>query len=557
MYIDFEGLFPERILQRGYDYYCEGSVTEVSRTGQVYEALIYGTETYNVKIVLDDNQELFDMDCDCPYARENNCKHMVALLYHIQNDEEVSNKKKVQSKETFEKIIDKIDEKDIEKFILGKLEKDIDFQNEFRSEFVRYFDKTPREVYAKRIDRSIYEVMGRNGFIAYNETYKFSRMMDIYINEAEQLILHGEYEAPFWIASLILESLSEMAIDDSDGCTSIVAGACRDVLEQILDNCKDEQMQKQIFDWIIDSLKSDSLSNYSCGIEKILDEYFQDENSIELKLEMLNEKLATLKEGKGEAYYGEYSIVACLETIIALLYQLEKDEEAEKIIRENTGYTSILITLIDLEERRGNKKEVIRLLKEGLENNYGKRYRGNVAEFAERLLKSYKELDMQEEYKELISNILFKYIRGRFKYYIMLKELYSKEQWDKKRDKIISIFEKDEKDYSSDYLRKIYIEEGYHKKLFESVIKLNYFEMILEYEKHLRPNYEKELLSQYEKLINEQAKYTGKNNYYSLRKMLEHLKTFDDGVGIVDRLVQEYRVKYKNRRLMLEELDRI
>lgn len=33
------------------------------------------------------------MYCDCTYAEENNCKHMVAILYYLENDGQIKSKK--------------------------------------------------------------------------------------------------------------------------------------------------------------------------------------------------------------------------------------------------------------------------------------------------------------------------------------------------------------------------------------------------------------------------------------------------------------------------------
>ena len=173
MKINFEKLFDEKILKRGYNYYLEDAVHDVTRNGNHYEGLVYGTEIYEVQIEIDDNGNVEDMDCDCPYAEENNCKHMVALLYYLENDGEIESKKAIRNTDNYDKILDRISENEIKEFVLEKIYENFDFQNEFRSHFVQYFEKTPKKVYEKRIAQSIYQAIGRKGFIEYNETYKF------------------------------------------------------------------------------------------------------------------------------------------------------------------------------------------------------------------------------------------------------------------------------------------------------------------------------------------------------------------------------------------------
>ena len=77
----WQGLFSDKILERGYDYWASGMVSEVYSTEEGYEATVRGTYDYEVEIILEDD-EVAEMYCDCPYAEGgSNCKHMAAVLY--------------------------------------------------------------------------------------------------------------------------------------------------------------------------------------------------------------------------------------------------------------------------------------------------------------------------------------------------------------------------------------------------------------------------------------------------------------------------------------------
>ena len=66
---NWKNLFRKTILDRGYGYYLEGAVEDISRENDVISATVSGTELYEVEIFLD-HDEVYDMDCDCPYAEE-------------------------------------------------------------------------------------------------------------------------------------------------------------------------------------------------------------------------------------------------------------------------------------------------------------------------------------------------------------------------------------------------------------------------------------------------------------------------------------------------------
>lgn len=555
MKIDFEKLFDEKILKRGYNYYLEDAVHNVTRNGNHYEGLVYGTEIYEVQIEIDDNGNVEDMDCDCPYAEENNCKHMVALLYYLENDGKIESKKAIKNTDNYDKILDKISENEIKEFVLEKIYENFDFQNEFRSYFVQYFEKTPKKVYEKRIAQSIYQAIGRKGFIEYNETYKFSNAMYDYIQEANNLIKHNEYQVPFWIASLILEELPDLPIDDSDGTTSYVESECVEVIEKILEKCKNDSVINEIFNWIIESIKNDTLGDYSDGIEKILDEYFIEDKFVNERLKIIDEKIQELEQK--EDHYSEYKLEELIKTKIALLYHLDMNKEAIKTIKENIYYVPIRRMLIEIERENGNIDNVEKLLKEGMKIALKRGHYGTVTYYIEELLLIYKEQNQKEKYKNLVEETLFKYSRGSFKYYKKLKDLYTEEQWKNMRDNIIKILESDGEGYHRDDLRQIYIEEQYYEKLYHSVMSTPLFEIVVKYEKYLKKDFEKQLLEEYQKIVNEKAIFTGKRNYEDVRKILQHMKTLKNGEKLVEKMVEEYKIKYANRRLMLEELNKI
>ena len=555
MKINFEKLFDEKILKRGYNYYLEDAVHDVTRNGKHYEGLVYGTEIYEVQIEIDDNGNVEDMNCDCPYAEENNCKHMVALLYYLENDGKIESKKIIRNTDNYDKILDKISENEIKEFVLEKICENFDFQNEFRSHFVQYFEKTPKKVYEKRIAQSIYQTIGRKGFIEYNETYKFSNAMYDYIQEANNLIKHNEYQAPFWIASLILEELPDLPIDDSDGTTSYVESECVEVIEKILEKCKNDSVKNEIFNWIIESIKNDTLGDYSDGIEKILDEYFIEDKFVNERLKIIDEKIQELEQK--EDHYSEYKLEELIKTKIALLYQLGMDKEAIKTIKENIYYVPIRRMLIDIERKNENIDKVEKLLKEGMKIALKRGHYGTVTYYIEELLSIFKEQNQKEKYKNLVEETLFKYSRGSFKYYKKLKDLYTEEQWKNMRDNIIKILESDGEGYHRDDLRQIYIEEQYYEKLYHSVMSTPLFEIVFKYEKYLKKDFEKQLLEGYQKIVNEKATFTGKKNYEDVRRILQHMKTLKNGEKLVEKMVEEYKIKYANRRLMLEELNKI
>ena len=53
-----------------------------------YEAEVEGSQIYTVFVELEENGEISDMSCDCPYDWEEFCKHEAAVLYALREQEE-------------------------------------------------------------------------------------------------------------------------------------------------------------------------------------------------------------------------------------------------------------------------------------------------------------------------------------------------------------------------------------------------------------------------------------------------------------------------------------
>lgn len=73
-----------KILKRGQGYYEGGMIDELwSSENNHFHAVVDGSEPYEVEIVLNEDGEIIDHTCDCPYDWGEYCKHIVAVLLAI------------------------------------------------------------------------------------------------------------------------------------------------------------------------------------------------------------------------------------------------------------------------------------------------------------------------------------------------------------------------------------------------------------------------------------------------------------------------------------------
>ncbi|MCG2591058.1 SWIM zinc finger family protein [Rhodohalobacter sulfatireducens] len=82
-----EDHFRPVILDRARHYFATGAIRNMAQSeNNTWMAEVQGTEVYLVTIK-QENSDLCECRCTCPYALEDACKHIAAVLMEIENDE--------------------------------------------------------------------------------------------------------------------------------------------------------------------------------------------------------------------------------------------------------------------------------------------------------------------------------------------------------------------------------------------------------------------------------------------------------------------------------------
>lgn len=250
------------MLNKGYNYYVRNLVNNVNKNNDKYTAFVYGNYNYNVTVEIKDGK-FVKGNCSCPYSEGcYNCKHIVALLYYLNNNEV----NEVINKNTLDSIINNINEKDLKNYLINILLNDNDLLDRFRISFPDSFPSLTCKEYQQKIKNAIIESAGRDGFIDYNESWNYTKKMYQFISEANKIFRKGDSILSFQILKIILDNIIDLDIDDSNGSTGEIAGECINLIKDIMK--KDE---KKVIDNILEFLKNEImyLNLYNYGIEFI------------------------------------------------------------------------------------------------------------------------------------------------------------------------------------------------------------------------------------------------------------------------------------------------
>lgn len=81
----YDNKFPVQIRNRGEVYYYEDKIKYFKENNNNYSCVVKGTENYNVKLSIGEDNSVISSSCTCPYFSDkgHNCKHIYALLYKV------------------------------------------------------------------------------------------------------------------------------------------------------------------------------------------------------------------------------------------------------------------------------------------------------------------------------------------------------------------------------------------------------------------------------------------------------------------------------------------
>ena len=129
---NFEEQIERKIIDRGFSYYENDYVEDFEQVDKgEFIAIVEGSESYSITINLDKNLEIIDHSCNCPYDWGEYCKHEVAVLFYIKDNEEYKNKPDNTGKIGILKgEIEKYNHKELKKLIIDLSKRNGDFRNE-------------------------------------------------------------------------------------------------------------------------------------------------------------------------------------------------------------------------------------------------------------------------------------------------------------------------------------------------------------------------------------------------------------------------------------------
>lgn len=574
---NFERYVLPKILARGEDYYDSGAVLgiEEESPGEWF-ATVCGTEHYEVTVSLA-GDEIAEWECDCPYDG-NICKHVVATLLAIRDNrsktdcflsaKEVDARMNILGQSVSEIVKDKeveqvlrfVESDKLSGFVLQYASSHSDFKSALIEAFLP--KKPTKKVDYRSEIESCFNSLYRKNFkkgryyepeIDWDE---LSDKIEKYLTKATLLFQRQALEEAATIALQILHSIGGHYIEEdflyNDGYIDfgISCEGAGDLLLKVVQHSDTSQALKEnILSEIIQIGKMATYREYDIfDMDDLIQQIMLSVQSKEEALATVNQLIMEKKE-----HWDLYKLVI---RKIEILKELGKTAEVETTISEFLYLPEIRRQEITKLLEGKCYEKAIGMLNEGIVIAERAGELGIVGEWQEQLLSIYEEMHDVAKIIEMC-RLLFIHTDGSLGYYHKLKSLVPSVDWKEYLNALMQ--ETTFYDYwgTGNNKAEIYIEEKDYDKLFGYLSALEYrrLDALLQYASHLNATHSSQILPLFTDDLRTYAeKNLGRNHYEYIARVLRGMRKLNGGKEVVKQLVEEFRVLYKRRPAMMQEL---
>jgi len=202
--------------------------------------------------------------------------------------------------------------------------------------------------------------------------------------------------------------------------------------------------------------------------------------------------------------------------------------------------------------RNGQHDEAIAVLKESIKLD-AKQYPGLISDYHLRLKEIYRALNRDEDYQDELWTIALYVMPCNLEIFRELKTLYSPEEWPIAREELFAVVSK--RSGFDELLREEELYDRLLDFLMDPSVSLNRLQA---HEDVLKPRFPDQVLEKYRESLEEDAKNTAtRDEYQRWVKRLKHMQSIRGGEQVVRIIVEDWRIRYKNRRALMEELEEL
>ncbi len=493
---NFKNIISSNILTKGKNYYNNGFVIDlVELNNEFWQAKVEGSLLYNVTISGDLQKEI-DYYCDCPYDWGPVCKHIAAVLFAIENKNNVSSKSTIHKtsrrktkQERLISTIDKMSREEMNEFLCKIASQDVYIRNIILAKFEEA--EGGKKGFSKLVKNALKTGM-KNGFIDYFGSTKAANSIYGIIERAETKIASGRLKEAIYIYQSIIEEISKIInqADDSNGELQYCVRKSFKQLEFISKSISDSEKNDLFNYYLTESQKKYQIGDWKWELIQLAANLVETET----KREEFNIFINSL-DYKNEDHFSLDSFIKDKNKVLySIVNRLDSDLEKIKFLETKTEDDYLSRELIKLYIKLLNYQEAKTICIKWIKK-YEDKINSSKVPFYEFLLEI-AQINQEKKQISEIAWILFIFT-ANIQYFILIKENENKETWKSYLDGLLLSLNEIQKEM---LLAEIYIVEEMWEDLLIFIQSNNYY-LVERYRKYLDLLYPKEMSAIYEEMI--------------------------------------------------------
>ena len=507
----------------------------------------YGLYTIKIKM---DKGKLTVSSCTCP-SQYYPCKHIAIIKTAI--DKRISENKKTPKEDpiTVEEVLKNVPQQELIAFIARQAKYNPELTNTILLEFIPKSTAKTGNNYSLILRKALRQFdFDEDDYYDSHQDSISVDILDEWLAKAEECIAQSQYDQAIAICKACIEEYAGW-IEESES----------NVAEYV-----DPSYQDKPFDLLgtiasIPAADSSKLFSY-CRIEMKKPKYASADmtdgfNDLLLKLADTSkaDEFIALQDGllKRVADRSSQDAQIIINRKIALYNKINQPETAWKLVTDNIQIEGFCRQVVENNISNQKYTEAKKLISDFLSKK--KEYFYNQGVWNELILNiAQKEADIP-----VIRKVSFSFIENHFqtKYYLIYKSSFKKDEWKSELQRIIEHYQKKEK-YFSVSVANILSEEKDVANLMKYIGKNLSVERLDEYHAHFASAFPEETLELFRKAIDEYAgKNTGRGFYEYIADLFNKMAEIEGGKEMVRTMVMQYKIQYKNRRAMIEILNKV
>jgi len=557
----FEQHIDEAILKRGMAYFKNRQVhpPEEITSGQ-YEAIVEGSEDYTVRMNIQ-NRVVREYSCTCPYDLGPVCKHVVAVLFYLQQDElgleAFSKKKKADTKPAKRKtvadrvddLLEKIPHDELKQFVRNNVADNSSFRNLFLSSYAHLTEGESLSFYRKQVKSILQTAKGRGGFIEWSQARYVGKQAHDLLNTAYKHEENQNYRSAIFICCAVLDEMTG-ALQYADDSNGDIGGPLNDasgLLSEISQKQLPEDIRFELFCYCISAFEKNIFSGWDWHLGML---------SIASQVARTDEEMQKLLALIDQPRDSEYERQESQQIKFYLLQKFKGQEEAARFMEQHLSNPSLRAAAIQKAIDKKDFDKAIAIAQDGIKHDE-KSKPGLVADWHDWLLR----IAMQQGDKEKIILYARKLFvdsnRDKREYYQLMKTQVAPEQWTAFVEDLVRDIRKKSRWLDFGVLADIFISEAWWDRLLKLLRENPSLNHLEHYEKYLAKDYAKELAQMYAHGISESlSRQTGRNHYQTACRYLRRIIKLGER-EIAQQMMDGFRTQYAQRKALMEELDRV